>query len=164
MTLTSLRCLVLACGNALRSDDGVGPWLAEWAEKRFRGDGKVRVVIRQQWTPELAEAIAGADSVLFVDCAVDLPPGSIQLIPVASQKEPTVHGASHQFDAAGLLTLARELYHAKPAHTLLLKIGAGSTELGETFSGSLNQALPKACTLLEETVLCWLYEGVAQSD
>ena len=56
------RCLILACGNTLRSDDGVGPKLAAWAEERFRQESEVRVISRQQFTPELAELIAAADS------------------------------------------------------------------------------------------------------
>jgi Ni,Fe-hydrogenase maturation factor len=40
MTPTQARCLILACGNTLRGDDGVGPWLAEWAEKRFREESQ----------------------------------------------------------------------------------------------------------------------------
>ena len=54
-------CLILACGNTLRSDDGVGPFLAEWAAERFRENADVRVVATQQWTPDLAERIAEAD-------------------------------------------------------------------------------------------------------
>ena len=78
METTSIRCLVLACGNTTRSDDGVGPFLAEWAEERFRNDTAVRVVSRQQWTPELAEEVAVADSVLFLDSSVDsLPARSV---------------------------------------------------------------------------------------
>jgi len=57
MSLTTARCLILACGNTLRGDDGTGPWLAEWAEKRFAAEAGVRVVIRQQWAPELAEEL-----------------------------------------------------------------------------------------------------------
>ncbi len=53
MTITA-RCLILACGNTLRSDDGVGPTLAAWAEERFREQPNVRVISRQQWTPDLA--------------------------------------------------------------------------------------------------------------
>src|ERR1039458_10123617 len=59
------NCLVLACGNTLRSDDGVGLRLAEWAAHRFRDDSNVRVLARQQWTPDLAEEIAASESVLF---------------------------------------------------------------------------------------------------
>ena len=75
MAITA-RCLVLACGNTLRSDDGVGPKLAAWAEERFRENPEVRVISRQQWTPDLAEDIAGADSVLFVDASVKPPAGA----------------------------------------------------------------------------------------
>jgi len=71
MTEPKARCLILACGNTLRSDDGVGPNLAAWAEERFRQDPDVRVISRQQWTPDLAEDIAPADSVLFIDASVN---------------------------------------------------------------------------------------------
>ena len=77
------RCLILACGNTLRSDDGVGPNLAAWAEERFQGEINVRVLARQQWTPDLAEEIAAAESVLFIDCSIDSAPGSVRLVPVA---------------------------------------------------------------------------------
>ena len=42
----------------------------------------VRVVARQQWTPDLAEEIAAAESVLFVDSSVESAPGRVSLIPV----------------------------------------------------------------------------------
>ena len=35
----------------------------------------------------------------------------------------------------------------------LLTVGAGSTELGETFSEAVLDAVPKACEILESTVL-----------
>src|ERR1035438_10762480 len=77
MTVTKARCLILACGNTLRSDDGVGPWLASWAEERFGGEAGMRVISRQQGTLELAEQIAAADSVLFVDCSVAVAGGGL---------------------------------------------------------------------------------------
>jgi hydrogenase maturation protease len=155
MTQPKPRCLILACGNTLRGDDGVGPWLAEWAEKRFREESRVRVITRQQWTPELAEEIARTQSVLFIDCSVDSAPGSIILAPV----EPTValqRIATHHQGAAELLALTRDLYSSLPTTAKLLTIGAGSTELGELFSESVTAALPEACRLIEETVLLLL--------
>ena len=79
MTRSTARCLILACGNTLRGDDGVGPWLADWAENRFRAEADVRVLAPQQWTPELAEDIAHAESVLFVDASLASAPGSVSL-------------------------------------------------------------------------------------
>jgi hydrogenase maturation protease len=146
-----VRCLILACGNTLRGDDGVGPWLAAWAESRFDGDPAVRVLSRQQWTPDLAEGVAQADSVLFIDCSIDSPPGELRIAPV----EPVPAGpglASHHVGAAELLALAQELYDSLPRTALLLTIGAGTTELGEVFSKSVIAALPEACARLESTV------------
>jgi hydrogenase maturation protease len=152
MTPTPARCLILACGNTLRSDDGVGPWLAEWAEETFSADLGVRILIRQQWTPELAEDIAQAQSVLFVDCSVEAPPGTVQLREV--RPAPPKEGlATHHLGAPELLALAHELYAALPKRSMLLTIGAGSTELGEVFSDAVIDALPEACRLIEETVL-----------
>jgi hydrogenase maturation protease len=157
MTPTTARCLILACGNSLRGDDGVGPWLAEWAEKRFASEAGVRVISRQQWTPELAEEIARAESVLFIDCSIDSAPGSVALIPVkpAAAKQGL---ATHHQGAPELLVLARELYNSLPRNALLLTIGAGSTELGEQFSNAVSASLPDVCRLIEETVLHMLVD------
>jgi hydrogenase maturation protease len=152
MSLTSARCLILACGNTLRGDDGVGPWLAEWAESRFRAEIRVRVLSRQQWTPELTEEIAHADSVLFIDCSVDSAPGSASLTAVLPATGDQGL-ATHHLGASELLALGRKLYNSLPLHAQLLTIGAGSTELGETFSAQVTAALPNACRMIEETVL-----------
>jgi hydrogenase maturation protease len=145
------RCLILACGNTLRRDDGIGPWLAQWAQEKFRGDPTIRVIYRQQWTPELAEDIAGAESVLFIDCSIESEPGSVRLIAV-EPSAPTQGMATHHQGAPELLALARDLYISQPAKAVLLTIGAGSTELGETFSEPVLDAIPKARALLEDTV------------
>jgi hydrogenase maturation protease len=152
MNSSPVRCLLLACGNTLRSDDGVGPWLAAWAEERFRTEARVSILSRQQWTPELAQDIACAESVLFIDCSTGSAPGSISLLRVAPAV--SVQGlATHHLGAAELLGLARELYASLPSNAQLLTVGAGSTELGEEFSDQVKAALPAACTLLEETVI-----------
>jgi len=144
MTQTTARCLILTCGNTLRSDDGIGPWLAEWAEEKFIHDARVRIISRQQWTPDLAEDIASSESVLFVDCSVESAPGSMGIVGV----EP----------AAASQGLARDLYDSLPATAMLLTIGAGSTELGEEFSEPVLDAIPQACALLERSVVDWLRE------
>ncbi len=151
MVSNKARFLILACGNTLRSDDGVGLFLAEWAEQRFADQPAVRILFRQQWTPELAEDIAHAESVLFIDCSVDSDPGSVRLTPV----EPAADNqglATHHSGAAELLALARDLYNSIPSNAQLLTIGAGSTELGEVFSDAVTAALPAVCRLIEETV------------
>ena len=148
----SVRCLILACGNTLRGDDGVGPWLASWAEDRFAEEPAVRIISRQQWTPDLAEELAHAAAALFIDCAVDIPGGAVRVVrALPSPAQPGL--ATHHVGAAELLALSEELYSSVPCNALLLTVGAGSMDLGETFSPSVNDALPKACKALEDAVL-----------
>ncbi|MGC9157962.1 MAG: hydrogenase maturation protease [Terracidiphilus sp.] len=149
------RCLILACGNTLRSDDGVGPWLAAWASKHFRDEAQVCVLARQQWTLDLVEDVAGAGFLLFLDCSLDSPPGVIQQTPVEPANDP-LKIATHHLSASELLALSRHFYRSLPRAALLLTIGAGSTEFGEAFSAAVQAALPEACRKMEETVQRWL--------
>ncbi len=151
MKLTRTRCLILACGNTLRSDDGVGPWLALWAKERFHDNAEVRVISRHQWTPELAEDVGSAESVLFIDCSAESAPGVVQLERVEPAGE-TQALATHHLDAAQLLALDHALFSSMPANAMQLTVGAGSTEMGEQFSAHVKAALPLACRKLEETV------------
>lgn len=154
------NCLVLACGNTLRSDDGVGPRLAEWAAYRFRDDSNVRVLARQQWTPDLAKDIADAESVLFIDSSAESTAGRVRLTPVElhlnHRSAAATYPSTHHIDPAELLGLTHLLYGSMSAHAMLLTIGAGSTELGETFSDPVEAALPRARGILEKAVLRFL--------
>src|SRR5205823_6644594 len=123
----------LACGNTLREDDGVGPFLAEWAEERWRGDSRVRVLCDHQWTPEMAEEVAQAESVVFVDCATDCEPGSVRTRCVEPAGVESKIG-THHLEAGQLLALSQQFYGTMPRSSLLLTVGAGSLELREGFS------------------------------
>ncbi len=59
--------LVIGLGNSLRGDDGVGCWLAQRAERWLPAE-RVRAV--RQLTPELADDLAAAGRVLFIDAWV----------------------------------------------------------------------------------------------
>jgi hydrogenase maturation protease len=145
-----VRCLILACGNTLRGDDGIGPFLCSWAEERFAGEPGVRAIARQQWTPDLAQDIAHAESVLFIDCSIDQDAGQLLLREVGASEPGVI--ATHTLGAAELLRLAQDLYDATPQRACLLTIGAGSIELGEELSAPVQAVLPDAQALLERTV------------
>jgi hydrogenase maturation protease len=152
MNASPRRCLILACGNPLREDDGVGPWLAEWALERFREDSRVQIECRQQWTPELAEQIVQTESVIFVDCAVDAAPGSVRVVPVeASADLPRL--LTHHLNAGELLALTRDYYNYAPRAALFLTVGSARMGMGEGLSETVRASLPSACELLEETVV-----------
>lgn len=163
MNRVSTGCLVLACGNTLRGDDGVGPWLAAWAEERFRDRPEVRVIARQQWTPDLAEDIARASAVLFIDCSLASNPGSLRMDAI-QPSSPAQGLATHHQDPAELLHLALQLFQSLPPDAQLLTIGATSTELGEEFSGPVRNKLPQACSLIERTILQFLSKQISASS
>jgi hydrogenase maturation protease len=151
MKPTKARCLLLACGNTLRGDDGIGPWLAEWAQERFADEPGLQVISRQQWTPELAADIARAECVLFVDCSTASEAGSIGVIEVKPVQR-TEGVGTHHVTAAELLGVAQELYGSLPRQALLLTVGAGSTELSEEFSQPVLDSIPLACVQIEQAL------------
>lgn len=129
----------------------MGPWLAEWAERHFAAEPLVRVIARQQWTPDLALDLAQCDTVVFLDCAVNVPAGEVRIANVAPL---AFQGgmATHHTNAAELLALCQELYGSLPRSALLLTIGAGSIEMGEAFSPAVSASLSEACDLLASNV------------
>lgn len=146
-----IRCLILACGNTLRGDDGIGPVLGEWAEERFADNPGVRTISSHQWTPDMAEDVAAAETVLFIDCALDQAPGQVLLRELSPA--PIKPGlVTHHLGAPELLHTAQTLYGQQPRRALLLTIGAGSIDLGEELSRAVRDVLEDAQALLEQTV------------
>ena len=150
MNTPTVRCLILACGNTLRGDDGIGPFLCSWAEERFAREPGVRGIARQQWTPDLAQDIAQAESVLFIDCSLDQDAGKLLLREIEAAVPAVI--STHTLGAAELLRLAHDLYDATPRRACLLTIGAGSVELGEELSAPVQAVLTDAQALLVLTV------------
>ena len=114
--------LVIGYGNTLRGDDGVGPKVADAVEAL--GLPGVRTLSCPLLTPELAEPIARAGSVVFVDAAVDTPleVRCRKLEPAASSQV-----VAHTPGPATLLALARDVYgHAPEAWLLTIPV----TEMG----------------------------------
>jgi hydrogenase maturation protease len=151
MNQISIQCLILACGNTLREDDGIGPYLAHWAEERWRTDPRIRVLCDHQWTPEMVEEVAHAESIIFIDFATDCAPGSVRTMPVESASASSKIG-THHLDAAQLLALSTQLYGQAPHNSLLLTVGAASLELREGFSAAVEAALPEAQRVLANSV------------
>lgn len=118
------QVLILACGNPLRRDDGAGLLLAEQLAAFLATVGQShRLVTVQQFTPELALAIAdeALSSVIFVDTrawyATDSSPFQIEIQPLAGTLPGPTLG--HHLGPETLLLYARELYGYAPAAWLL---------------------------------------------
>lgn len=147
MTHEAIPCLILACGNTLRGDDGVGPWLATQAGRHFPTEKRLRILAPQQWTPDLAEEVARAQAVIFVDCAADGAPGAIRSSVIEPGND-LPRMMSHHLSASDLLALSRSYYGSIPGDALLLSVGAGSLEMREGFSEAVQAALTDAENVL----------------
>jgi hydrogenase maturation protease len=139
--------LIIAYGNPLRGDDGAGPYAASLLSRDDAAESW-QIVICQQLTPEMAEAIAGASVVVFVDADSDLKPGevAVRFLDPASEG---VHPIMHQLDAASLLGWARTLFGRAPA-AWVVGIGAESFELRESLTPAVGEGARKAAQAIRE--------------
>lgn len=135
--------LVIGYGNTLRSDDGVGPRVAEAIEKL--GLPGVRTLICQQLSPEHAEMISRAERVVFVDAAVDAPK-EVQLRELAPGD--TTQLMAHAADPRTMLALAREVFGHAP-QAWWLTIPAMEMDFGETLSPSAQRGLLEAVVKIQ---------------
>jgi hydrogenase maturation protease len=108
--------LVIGYGNTLRRDDGVGPRVAEAIEKlNLPG---VRTLVCQQLSPEYADPVSRAHTVVFVDAAVD-PPHKVQLRKLEPGESSQL--MAHAADPRTMLALARDIFgHAPEAWWLTI--------------------------------------------
>lgn len=140
--------LLLACGNCLRQDDGIGLRIAEGAEKLFPAT-RLRILAAQQLTPEMAADLAATELVIFVDACLGDEPGAIRVFPVTAGAEAT---GTHRLDLPALLSMAQAVCGHTPAHAFALTIGARHFGYSEEVSGPLRQAVPRALRLVTNLV------------
>lgn len=120
--------LVIGYGNTLRGDDGLGPRVAESIDAlRLPG---VRTLVCHQLAPEHADPVSQAETVVFVDAAVDAPEG-ILLRPLTPG--PTTQLMAHAADPRTILALARDVFGNAPK-AWWLTIPARRMEFGEELS------------------------------
>jgi len=140
----SAPALLLACGNALREDDGVGLRIAEAVEQLFPAS-RLRIVAAQQFTPEMAADLAATDLAIFVDACVADDPGAIRIHAVAARDD---SAQTHRLEPPALLAMAESLCGHAPAHAFALTVGAGRLGYGSEMAGPVRQAIPRACRLV----------------
>lgn len=142
---TAANVLVIGYGNPLRRDDGIGPFVAsEIEERRMPG---VRTIVVHQLTPELAEELAEADLVIFVDARVDEGHESVGVY----RLEPggTRCGVTHVVDPRGLLTLSMLVYERTP-EAWLVSIAGTDFGVGEGLSGPARRRVDAALNWIEQ--------------
>jgi hydrogenase maturation protease len=136
--------LIIGYGNTLRSDDGVGPRVAE-AVAALNLPG-VRTFTCQQLSPEHADPISQAQAVVFVDAAVDAPE-AVQLRPIEPGE--TTQLMAHAADPRTMLALARDVFGHAP-RAWWLTIPAVNLEFSETLSPQAERGCTQALALVRE--------------
>lgn len=142
--------LLLACGNPLRGDDGFGGWVASKAQQQFVGS-QLEVVASRQFTPEMAEPISTADTVIFVDCSATSEPGHISLHPVEATTKPA-RLMTHHMSPESLLWMSHELYGRTPRVAYVITVGGDSFKMEERLSDAVRQAAPAVLRIVEKIV------------
>ena len=136
--------LVIGYGNSLRSDDGVGLRVAEAVEDMRLP--RVRTLACQQLSPEQAEPISQAATVIFVDAAVDAP-HIIRL----RKLEPGVSCqlVSHSANPTTMLALARDVFGHAP-QAWWLTIPAVSLDFSEELSPETRRGFEDALRAIQQ--------------
>lgn len=112
MTEPVPRALVIGYGSPIRGDDAIGPLAADRLEAEGVPAG-VRVLSRHVLTAELAEDIASADLVVFLDAATEGQPGEVRIRPLEADAS-AVSTMAHFLDPRELLAWAETLYRHRP--------------------------------------------------
>jgi hydrogenase maturation protease len=149
-----MKYLVIGYGNTLRSDDGAGFWVAEKVGEWNLEN--VRSLAVHQLTPELAEDIANADTVIFVDALpiTEETPGEVKI--EALTPERITDSFAHSINPRSLLFLTQAIYNKIPSAYWIL-IPAVNWEFSENLSAiaeaGVNVALEKIQQLINSLLV-----------
>lgn len=143
------KVAIIAYGNPLRSDDGVGLQVAQLLLGES-SNFETEIISVHQLTPELAEEAARASGVIFIDASRTGEPGKIVYTPV----EPDDGGElfSHSLSPAQIIALCEQLYGTKPA-AFTVSIAGRSFDYGDALSGTLQDAVPALVAAVKEFVV-----------
>jgi hydrogenase maturation protease len=137
--------LIIGYGNTIRGDDGVGYQIAEAVAQWNLHD--VRSLAVHQLTPDLAEAIAQANTVIFVDAVATSSEVKIE------QLEPNDAASftGHYADPRSMLALTHALYKIIPTAYQIL-IPAVDFSFGETLSPLTQKSVDLALVKIKQLI------------
>jgi hydrogenase maturation protease len=142
------RALIIACGNPLRSDDGLA-WRAAQKLSQTLQPREAEVVCVHQLTPELAEEASRFRTVVFLDAR-----RSSRSRDVLSKRLRARFARSffsHKLSPEEVLALCQRLYHRKPRGFLVSTRGA-RFDPGESLSAAATNALPRMIATVRNLV------------
>lgn len=139
--------LVIGYGNTLRGDDAVGRLVAEKVDRWNRPD--VRAVSVTQLLPELAESVAQAREVIFVDACGDEDIADVRVEELAGDRGDS--GQTHFAAPLDILWLAKTCFGRTP-RAWLVAVGAREFELTNELSAAARANAAAAIEIIEKLV------------
>ncbi len=151
----SVDTLVIACGNPMRGDDGVGPIVAEQAEAELDAkalpDNHYRFVITHQILPEHALELSQARRAVLIDARVpDGEPVGIVSVTRAqpeayddnnSSPSDTETGLTHHWTLPRLLAMAEQLFGQAP-EAYIVSISTDRFDQADQLSAEIADQVP----------------------
>ncbi len=134
------KAVIIGYGNPLRGDDGLGWYAVSLLQKQFTGS-QVRFITEHQLTPEMAEDVADANLVVFIDAREGDRPGEIgsELVyPESARFSPF----SHTLTPGAVLGLASRQYQAE-LYGVLFTVTGQEFGFQETLSPLIKQKTNK---------------------
>ena len=145
----SLR-VVIGYGNDLRSDDGAGIHVATRLAAQLP---QSLVIVTHQLTPDLAEDIATAEQVIFVDAyAAHESNARLRIDKISGDDSYNPSALGHHGAPQGLMHLAHQLFGKTP-DAWVVGIPAFCFDAGETISPETLHRINEAVALIEGRAL-----------
>ena len=139
------RTLIIGYGNPLRGDDAFGLRVADRlaAIPEIAADPLIRIETVHQLMPELSEAMAEADFVLFIDAAAPSsgrPPGTLHFEAINAEKS-SHEALGHHLTPQQALAYAKVLFGVAPK-AWIASVTAQSFDYGAPLSPTVQAAIP----------------------
>jgi hydrogenase maturation protease len=150
------RVLIIGYGNPMKSDDGLGWYVAQALSVQIVSRD-VKVICCQQLTPENSEEASRAELVVFIDARQGGPPGEIHHEAILLDKGRLDKGRSrsfihtHDLSPTAILQLSNELYGKAP-RAFLVTVSGQQFQDGDSLSEPVSSALPNVIARVKKLI------------
>jgi hydrogenase maturation protease len=142
---------VIACGNLLRGDDGVGAYLLMELAKSGIPAG-VALIEAATATLDILSYVEHADKVLIIDAVMGgNPPGTIYRVPIDELASVPSNLTLHDLSPLDILAIGRSMRGKEFTDRLvILGVEVKSTQFKLGLSPEVEEALPRLVALVRE--------------
>jgi hydrogenase maturation protease len=156
-----MNITLIAIGQPLRGDDGVGPEaVRQWAREnpQYSTDPNLKTIVTETPGLDLLDFLQDADVAILVDAVQSgEPAGTVRVhesLPEAglTPAEKSAHGLG----VAETIALAKRIGARLPPRIRFIGVEGSSWGLGESLSDPVRRALPDAVREIQNQILYWI--------